>query len=203
MPALLVYFTSSCSLSSVHKPHSFTLQILHYLYNPSDVCLFYDAQGKPKPASRATSPKWLDHVEPVIPDKEKTLEQSVYTFHVESYENECNFAFFPELYDICPPSDSEIIYACAASSAVKKKFKFPVHDPEDNVIKDTRTDVEKISDILRVWSQVLTPDEQNLWNDVAERNLSHDISLRGVRTPKALIDDEIRKFRNIEADKQK
>ena len=71
------------------------------------------------------------------------------------------------------------------------------------MIKDTRTDVEKISDILRVWSQVLTPAEQNLWNDVAERNLSHDISLRGVRTPKALIDDEIRKFRNIKADKQK
>ena len=49
----------------------------------------------------------------------------------------------------------------------------------------------------------MTPAEQNLWNDVAERNLSHDISLRGVRTPKALIDDEIRKFRNIKPDKQK
>ena len=49
----------------------------------------------------------------------------------------------------------------------------------------------------------MTPAEQNLWNELAERNLSHDISLRGVRTPKALIDDEIRKFRNIKADKQK
>ena len=49
----------------------------------------------------------------------------------------------------------------------------------------------------------MNPAEQSLWNAVAERNSSHDISLRGVRTPKALIDEEIKKFRNVKADKQK
>ena len=49
----------------------------------------------------------------------------------------------------------------------------------------------------------MNPAEQSLWYEVAEKNLSHDISLRGVRTPKALIDKEIKKFRNVKADKQK
>ena len=68
---------------------------------------------------------------------------------------------------------------------------------------DTRTDVQKINDIIRVWSQVLTPSEQLLWNDIAERNLSHDISLAGIRTPKALIDEQIKKYRNLNASTQK
>ena len=185
------------------KPAPSPCRFCHYLYHPSDLCLYYDADGKSKPASRSTSAKWLDQVEPLVQDTQQTLEKSGYTFHIENYTNECNFAFFPELYDICPSSDSEIIYACAASSAVKKKFRFPATDPDENIIKDTRSDLEKISDIIRVWSQVLNPAEQSLWNEVAERNLSHDISLRGVRTPKALIDEEIKKFRNIKADKQK
>ena len=39
------------------RPTPSPCRFCHYLYHPSDLCLFYDAHGKPKPASRATSPK--------------------------------------------------------------------------------------------------------------------------------------------------
>jgi hypothetical protein len=121
----------------------------------------------------------------VVPDIPQTISESGYTFHVENWTNECN------------------IYACAATSAIKKKFRFPATDLVENEVTDTRSDLEKINDIIRVWSQVLTPAEQSLWNEIAERNLSHDISLSGIRTPKTLIDDEIKKYRHLNANKQK
>ena len=139
----------------------------------------------------------------VVPDIPQTISESGYTFHVENWTNECNFAYFNELYSLNPASDSKNIYACAATSAVKKKFRFPATDPDENEVTDTRSDLEKINDIIRVWSQVLTPAEQSLWNEIAERNLSHDISLSGIRTPKTLIDDEIKKYRHLNANKQK
>ena len=126
-----------------------------------------------------------------------------YTFHVEDWTHENNFTYFSEVYALPSPSESENIFACAASSAIKKKFRFPAHDPSENEVTDTRTDVQKINDIIRVWSQVLTPSEQLLRNDIAERNLSHDISLSGIRTPKALIDEQIKKYRNLNASTQK
>ena len=126
-----------------------------------------------------------------------------YAFHIEEWTNQCDFAFFDNVYELNQPSENENIYACAASSAVKQKFRFPAKDPEENSISDERTDVQKVNDILRVWSQILTPAEQTLWNEVAERNLSHDISLNGIRTPKTFIDAEIKSFRNLSAAKQK
>ena len=45
----------------------------------------------------------------------------------------------------------------AATAAVKTKFKFPSKDPLPNLIEDTLTDSEKVSDILRIWLQILTP----------------------------------------------
>ena len=84
-------------------------------------------------------------------------------------------SYFSVKFILCPPpSEAENIFACAATSAIKKKFRFPAHDPSENEVTDTRTDVQKINDIIRVWSQVLNPSEQLLWNDIAERNLSHD-----------------------------
>ena len=126
-----------------------------------------------------------------------------YAFHIEEWTNQCDFAFFDNVYELNQSSETENIYACAASSAVKQKFRFPAKDPEENSISDERTDVQKVNDILRVWSQILTPAEQTLWNEVAERNLSHDISLNGIRTPKTFIDDEIKKFRHLSTTKQK
>ena len=66
------------------------------------------------------------------------------------------------------------------------------------MIKDTRTDEDKVSDILRIWCQVLTDDEQNIWNGIAERDLSQNITLpSGLRTPKHIIDSEIKAFKVV------
>ena len=98
----------------------------------------------------------------VQPDISQTISESGYTFHIENWTNECNFTYFNELYSLSPTSDSKNIYACAATSAVKKKFRFPAQDPGENEVTDTRSDLQKINDIIRVWSQVLTPAEQSL-----------------------------------------
>ena len=53
-----------------------------------------------------------------------------------------------------------------------------------------------MQDILRIWSQALTPAETAIWNEVSQRDLSKDISLKsGLRTPKCVIDREIKQFR--------
>ena len=39
------------------KPTPSPCRFCHYLYHPSDLCLYYDAEGKSKPASRSTSAK--------------------------------------------------------------------------------------------------------------------------------------------------
>ena len=51
--------------------------------------------------------------------------------------------------------DCTDILACPVSPATKAKFKFPSKDPTENIIKDTRSDSEKVTDILRIWSQLL------------------------------------------------
>ena len=64
------------------------------------------------------------------------------------------------------------------------------------MIIDQRTETEKINDILRVWSQLMNPAEVKLWSDIAERDISHDISLKhGIRTPKCLVDEELKKYK--------
>ena len=55
-----------------------------------------------------------------------------------------------------------------------------------------------MADILRISSQVLTPAEAEIWSDIAERDVTKDIALRsGLRTPKLMIDREIKMFRDI------
>ena len=55
----------------------------------------------------------------------------------------------------------------------------------------------KMSDILRVWSQVLTEGVTEIWS---LRNLSQDISLKsGLRTPNCVIDRGIEQFRQAPA----
>ena len=54
-----------------------------------------------------------------------------------------------------------------------------------------RSDSQKVTDILCIWSQLLTSDEQEIWNEIAERDLTRDISLEsGIRTPKSFIENE-------------
>ena len=72
--------------------------------------------------------------------------------------------------------------------------------PGENIVIDNRNDAEKVKDILRVWSQLLTSDEREIWNEIADRDLTRDISLEsGIRTPKTFIENEIKAFRNIKA----
>ena len=65
---------------------------------------------------------------------------------------------------------------------------------------DNRNDSEKVKDILRIWSQLLTSDESDIWNTIADRDLTRKISLEsGIRTPKTFIENEIKAFRNLKA----
>ena len=113
----------------------------------------------------------------------------------EVWEGEYDFAYLDETYQF---SDTLDIDAHAASKDIKRKFRFPSHDPSENLIVDDRTDSKKVADILRIWSQVLTPDEAEIWSDIAERDVTKDISLRsGLRTPKSMIDREIKMFKDI------
>ena len=46
------------------------------------------------------------------------------------------------------------ISAFVPSNSVKAKFSFPSKDPVPNFIEDNRSDSQKVSDILRIWSQM-------------------------------------------------
>ena len=49
-----------------------------------------------------------------------------------------------------------------------------------------------------MWCQVLTEDEQTIWNGIAERDLSQNTTLSsGLRTPKHIIDAEIKAFKSL------
>ena len=92
--------------------------------------------------------------------------------------------------------------ASAAVKAQKAKFRFPSSDPADNQVIDTRTPEQKMSDILRIWSQLLTKDETKIWNEISNRDLTNDISLKsGLRTTKSIIASEIKKFRENASEK--
>ena len=64
-----------------------------------------------------------------------------------------------------------------ATPAIKAKFRYPSKDPKPNSVIDTRTASAKVSDMIRIWSQVLREDEQLLWSEMAERDLTKTISL--------------------------
>ena len=94
--------------------------------------------------------------------------------------------------------------ASAASKAQKAKFCFPKSDPSENQVIDNRTAEQKMSDILRTWSQLLTVEETQVWNEISRRDLTRDILTpgSGLRTTKSIIDREIRQFRQIDAGKK-
>ena len=116
---------------------------------------------------------------------------------IEEWEGENDFHYFdlPILVSDSESesdndSDSEVITvptftassATKAKSAARAKYRFPSKDPSDNVVKDTCTDEEKVSEILRLWCQLLTDDEKKVWNSIAERN--HSIAVRITHTQK-------------------
>ena len=110
-----------------------------------------------------------------------------------------DFAYFDHSYEEknSDISWAENVNAFPASAALKTKFRFPAKDPEEHKMIDKRTDQQKVNDILRIWSQVLDKQEMELWSEIAERDISHDISLTsGIRTPKTFVDAELKKYKS-------
>ena len=120
-------------------------------------------------------------------------------YFIENWENGHDFCFISDKhYEMCQSEFSVF----TATVAVKAKYKFPSKDPLPNLIEDTRTDSQKVSDILRIWSQILTPTEEVIWNEIAERDISNTISLpSGMRIPKTFIEKDIKAFRDLKARK--
>ena len=93
--------------------------------------------------------------------------------------------------------------ASASSKLQRSKFKFPREDPPQSDIVDLRSDSEKLTDILRTWSQCLSGPELSIWNQICERDLSRDISLKsGLRTCQSIIKSEIKDFKNTSTDQK-
>ena len=58
--------------------------------------------------------------------------------------------------------------AFVVSPTVKARLKFPARDPSPNLIVDNRSDAQIVSDILRIWCQILTQSEEDVWNEIAQ-----------------------------------
>ena len=83
------------------------------------------------------------------------------------------------------------------------KFRYPTSDPEPNLYKDTRTELQKIESILRTTSQILDQDQLSIWNEITERNLhlsqAHN---SGIPLVKSDIIEQIKTYRIDEEHKK-
>ena len=90
-----------------------------------------------------------------------------------------------------------------ATKLLRQKFRYPSVDPEPNMFKDNRTELQKIESILRTTSQILDPDQLHIWNSITERNLhlsqAHN---SGIPLVKNDITDQIKNYRIDEEHKQ-
>jgi hypothetical protein len=121
----------------------------------------------------------------------------------EQWEGEFDFHYLSD-HELYSEETSISNLASAASKAQKAKFRFPSSDPKENQVIDNRTPEQKMADILRTWSQLLTVEETQVWNEISRRDLTRDIltSDSGLRTTKSIIDREIRQFRQLAAGKK-
>ena len=98
---------------------------------------------------------------------------------------------FPILHAAAAPSSAHTIKnqqtdaQRQATKLLRQKFKYPSPDPEPNIFRDTRTELQKIESILRTTSQILDPNQLSIWNQITERNfhLSQHI-IQGFHWPK-------------------
>ena len=150
----------------------------HYLFHPTGFCPNYTSENRSRgpSANRSLSKtrKWPSKQSgPRLPVT--TSQATSFDPIIEEWEGENDFHYFdlPILVSDSESesdndSDSEVITvptftassATKAKSAARAKYRFPSKDPSDNVVKDTRTDEEKVSGILRLWCQLLTDDEK-------------------------------------------
>ena len=111
-------------------------------------------------------------------------------YFAEEWEGQNDFHYLNDYVTV-----TQNVSAFKANPAVKAKFRYPVSDPTPNEIDDERTDAQKVQDILRIWAQILKPEEQTIWNQIAERDISKQVYLQsGMRLPKAFIERDIRFF---------
>ena len=92
-------------------------------------------------------------------------------YFAEDWEGQNYFHYLNDYVTV-----TQNVSAFKANPAVKAKFKYPTRDPTPNEIQDDRSDSEKIQDILRIWAQILKPDEQTIWNQISERDISRQVS---------------------------
>lgn len=159
-----------------------------HLFHDTKKYKFFDQAGKLRPPNRPRSPytkeTWLNST---LPHADNDLPSDLYVI-TEQWENQDDFAYLSDHY-VHNTVNTESNMVTAAIKAQKAKFRVPKHDQSAPDIVDTRSDEEKMQDILWVWSQVLTPMETAIWKEVSQRDLSKDISLKyGLRTPKYVID---------------
>ena len=88
----------------------------------------------------------------------------------ELWEGEFDFHYFSDHELFSNEVTSHVHLASAASKAQKAKFCFPSSDPQANQMIDSRTSEQKMSDILRTWSQLLTKEETQVWNEISQRD---------------------------------
>ena len=90
-----------------------------------------------------------------------------------------------------------------AANTAKAKFRYPRHDPMESNLQDNRTEREKLEDILRISSQVLTSSELELWEEIAGQKLTESMKFESdLRIPKVVIDAELRKHNKTHSDRQ-
>ena len=83
-----------------------------------------------------------------------------------------------------------------ALKTLRRKFRYPTVDPQPNIFKDQRTELEKVQSILRTTSQILDKDNLAIWNDACERSLHMRKTYNsGIPVLKQNITDQIRSFR--------
>ena len=88
-------------------------------------------------------------------------------YFVEDWEGQNDFHYLNDYVTV-----TQNVSAFKANPAVKAKFRYPSSDPTPNEIEDERTDAQKVQDILRIWAQILKPEEQTIWNQIAERDIT-------------------------------
>ena len=130
-----------------------------------------------------------------------SLVKADFNYYTEQFTDEQDFSYLNDkLYDISQDDFS----AYTVSPIVKARFKFPTKDPSPNLITDNRTSAQIVSDILRIWCQCLTLEEKQVWNLIADRDLTKTLTLSsGLRTPKSFIDRDINNFCNLQNTEKK
>ena len=131
------------------RPTTFPCKNCWYLYHDTESCKLNDANGKSRSSSKERT-AWQDL--PINTVESRSLEDIIgINYCIEDWENEFDFHYFSDInYNLCPHELSVFL----VTQSIKAKFRYPVKDPKPNLITDNRSDSAKVSDIIRIWSQI-------------------------------------------------